>query len=457
MDCTKLGKIFILGIHGFMAPSDMQIKQIYYFTCFTQSNISSRMGANICLVEQMVLKRREMLMAKKKNKEITIRSSAAEYLTYVAAVGDNANSMEMRYENENIWLTQKMMAALYDVDVRTISEHLKNIYSDDELTETATIRNFRIVQTEGSRQVNREIIHYNLQAIIAVGFKVNNDRAVRFRKWAGQIVKDYTIQGWTDVRGEVMNSEIVMYQTDDGLTKIETTFDNDTVWLSIDQMADLFQRDKSTISRHIKNIFDEGELIRNSVVAKFATTAADGKTYQVDYYNLDVIISVGYRVKSLRGTQFRIWASSVLKEYMKKGLVYYSVDADKPYMGMRSFKGEIPTQGDALVAKSYCTEEELSALNSVVSAYLEFADMQARRRIPMYMADWIETLDGFLKLSKHEILTHAGKISAKAAELKAKDEYKKYKTLHLADASKAEKDYIKALEDMEMKLLGEMK
>ena len=258
----------------------------------------------------------------------------------------------------------------------------------------------------------------------------------------------------------------------------------------------------------------------------------DGKTYQVDYYNLDVIISVGYRVKSLRGTQFRIWASSVLKEYMKKGFamnddilknngggiyfdellerirdirssekvfwrkvldiystsvdydprtevstlffktvqnkmhwaahgqtaaekIYYSADADKPYMGMLNFKGEQPKQADAIVAKNYCTEEELSALNSIVSAYLEFAEMQARRRISMYMSDWIETLDGFLKLSKHEILTHAGKISAKAADLKAKEEYKKYKELHLRDVSKAEEDYIKALEDMEMKLLCE--
>jgi hypothetical protein len=249
-----------------------------------------------------------------------------------------------------------------------------------------------------------------------------------------------------------MSSEIIMYQTEDGLTKIETTFDGDTVWLSIDQMAELFQRDKSTISRHIKNIFNEGELTRNSVVANFATTAADGKKYQVDYYNLDVIISVGYRVKSLRGTQFRIWASNVLKEYMKKGFamnddllknngggiyfdellerirdirssekvfwrkvldiyatsvdydpraevstlffktvqnkmhwavhgrtaaekIYYSADADKPYMGMLSFKGEQPKQADALVAKNYCTEEELSALNSIVSAYLEFAEM----------------------------------------------------------------------------------
>ena len=329
-----------------------------------------------------------------------------------------------------------------------------------------------------------------------------------------------------------MGSEIIIYQTEDGLTKIETTFEGDTVWLSIDQMAELFQRDKSTISRHIKNIFNEGELTRNSVVANFATTAADGKTYQVDYYNLDVIISVGYRVKSLRGTQFRIWASSVLKEYMKKGFamnddilknngggiyfdellerirdirssekvfwrkvldiystsvdydprtevstlffktvqnkmhwaahgqiaaekIYYSADADKPYMGMLNFKGEQPKQADAIVAKNYCTEEELSALNSIVSAYLEFAEMQARRGIPMYMSDWIETLDGFLKLSKHEILTHAGKISAKAADLKAKEEYKKYKELHLRDVSKAEEDYIKALEDMEMKLLCE--
>ncbi len=328
-----------------------------------------------------------------------------------------------------------------------------------------------------------------------------------------------------------MSSEIIIYQTEDGLTKIETTFDDDTVWLSIDQMAELFQRNKSTISRHIKNIFNEGELLRNSVVAKFATTATDGKTYQVDYYNLDVIISVGYRVKSLRGTQFRIWASNVLKEYMKKGFaindevlknngggiyfdellerirdirssekvfwrkvldvyatsidydprtevstlffqtvqnkmhwaahgqtaaekIYHSVDANKPYMGMFSFKGKQPKQAEALVAKNYCTEEELIALNSIVSAYLELAEMQARRRVPMYMSDWIETLDGFLKLSKHEILTHAGKISAKAAKLKATKEYKKYTDLHLDDLSQVEKDYIKALEDMETKLLG---
>ena len=135
-------------------------------------------------------------MANKKS-EITIHSSAAEYLTYVASIGDQADSFEMRYENENIWLTQKMIAMLYDVSLPTINEHIKRIYEDGELTEKTTIRKYRIVQTEGSRQVSREVIHYNLQMIIAVGFKVNNERAVRFRKWSGQIVKDYTIQGWT--------------------------------------------------------------------------------------------------------------------------------------------------------------------------------------------------------------------------------------------------------------------
>jgi hypothetical protein len=141
-------------------------------------------------------------MPDKKKKEVTIRSSAAEYLTYIASVGDGSRSYEVRYEDENIWLTQKMMAALYDVDVRTINEHIKNIYADDELTEDATIRKFRIVQTENTRQVTREVNHYNLQMIIAVGFKVNSERAVQFRKWVNEIASEYTIKGWVmdDVR-----------------------------------------------------------------------------------------------------------------------------------------------------------------------------------------------------------------------------------------------------------------
>ena len=136
-------------------------------------------------------------MKKKNDSEVSIvRSSATEYLTFVASNGDDKNSIEMRYEDENIWLTQKMMATLYDVGLSTINEHIKKIYADNELTEEATIRKFRIVQNEGERQVERDVKHYNLQAIIAVGFKVNNERAVQFRKWANSIVKDYTIQGW---------------------------------------------------------------------------------------------------------------------------------------------------------------------------------------------------------------------------------------------------------------------
>ena len=320
-----------------------------------------------------------------------------------------------------------------------------------------------------------------------------------------------------------------MYRTEDGLTKIDVQMCGETVWLSLDQMADLFQRDKSTISRHIKNIFGEGELNRNSVVAKFATTAADGKIYQVDYYNLDVIISVGYRVKSLRGTQFRIWANSVLKEYLLKGFamndellkkagggnyfdellerirdirssekvfwrkvldiyatsmdydprmeasvlffktvqnkmhwaahgqtaaekIYFSADSTKPNMGLFSFSGSHPTQADALVAKNYCNQQELEALNGIVSAYLEFAEMQARRHIPMYMKDWIEILDGFLKLSKHDILTGAGKISAAMAEKKAKEEYQKFRALQDRELSRADKDFITALENAEKAL-----
>ncbi len=292
-----------------------------------------------------------------------------------------------------------------------------------------------------------------------------------------------------------MNSRIIMYQTEDGITKIETNFDGDTVWLSIDQMAELFQRDKSTISRHIKNIFAEGELERYSVVANFATTATDGKTYQVDYYNLDVIISVGYRVKSLRGTQFRIWANKILKEYLKKGfamnddllknagggnyfqellerirdirssekvfyrqildiyatsidynprasesigffkivqnkmhfaahghtaaeIVYLRANADKDFMGMTSFDRESLRKADASIAKNYLQEDEIKILNRLVTAYLEFAELQAIRQRPMYMQDWIGKLDDFIKMSGSELLDNAGKLVMKRLKSK---------------------------------------
>ena len=318
------------------------------------------------------------------------------------------------------------------------------------------------------------------------------------------------------------NSSIIMYTTEDGLTKIETTFDEDTVWLSLDQMAELFQRDKSTISRHIKNIFEEGELQRNSVVANFATTASDGKTYQVDYYNLDVIISVGYRVKSRRGTQFRIWAMGILKEYMKKGfaldddrlkrlgggnyfdellarirdirssekvfwrkvleiyatsidydphaessvlffkqvqnkmhwaahkhtaaeVIYERADAEKDNIGLTSWANDTIHRSDVEVAKNYLTEPELDALNKIVTAYLDIAEVHALNQEPMYMKDWLETINDYLKMTRRDILTSSGHISHKQAIEKAHAEYDKYKNRLDDTLSPVEKDFIESI------------
>lgn len=317
-------------------------------------------------------------------------------------------------------------------------------------------------------------------------------------------------------------SSIIMYTTEDGLTKIETTFDEDTVWLSLDQMAELFQRDKSTISRHIKNIFQEGELDRNSVVANFATTATDRKTYQVDYYNLDVIISVGYRVKSLRGTQFRIWAMGILKEYMKKGfaldddrlkrlgggnyfdellarirdirssekvfwrkvleiyatsidydpraessilffkqvqnkmhwaahkhtaaeVIFERADAEKENMGLTSWEHDEIHRSDVEIAKNYLTEQELDALNKIVTAYLDIAEVHALNQEPMYMKDWLETIDDYLKMTRRNILTSSVHISHKQAIEKAHAEYNKYKNRLEDKLSPVEKDFIKSI------------
>ena len=314
-------------------------------------------------------------------------------------------------------------------------------------------------------------------------------------------------------------SNMIIYTTEDGLTKIETTFDEDTVWLSIDQMAELFQRAKSTISRHIKNVFSEGELQRESVVANFATTAADGKTYQVDYYNLDVIISVGYRVKSKRGTQFRIWATNILKEYMKKGfaldderlknlggggyfkellerirdirasekvfyrqvleiyatsidydpkaeisirffkkvqnkihyaihgqtaaeVIYTRADAEKEFMGLTTFKGELPTLKEAQIAKNYLTEKELQGLNQLVSGYLDFAERQAQREVPMTMADWIKHIDAILSATGEAILQDKGHISHQQMQAKVLSEYQKYQNQTI---SPVERDYLREI------------
>ena len=324
-------------------------------------------------------------------------------------------------------------------------------------------------------------------------------------------------------------SNIIMYTTEDGLTKIEVTFDEDTVWLSLDQMAELFQRDKSTISRHIKNIFTEGELRPEATVAKFATVQTEGNrqvTRDIDYYNLDVIISVGYRVKSLRGTQFRIWASSVLKEYMKKGfaldddrlkrlgggnyfdellarirdirssekvfwrkvleiyatsidydpsaeasvqffkqvqnkmhwaahrhtaaeIVYQRADAEKENMGLTSWEGKKIKRFDTEIAKNYLTQTELDALNKIVSAYLDIAEVRALAHEPMYMKDWLETIDDYLKMTRRDILTTKGRVTHKQAIDKAHAEYEKYRKKQDEILSSVERHFIESIKELE--------
>lgn len=321
-------------------------------------------------------------------------------------------------------------------------------------------------------------------------------------------------------------TNLIMYTTEDGVTKIQATFDNDTVWLSIDQMAEFFQRDKSTISRHIKNIFEEGEYISDSVVANFATTAKDGKTYQVEYYNLDVIISVGYRVKSLRGTQFRIWAMQILKEYMQKGfalddnrlkelgggnyfdellerirdirssekvfwrkvldiyatsidynpsaessvaffkqvqnkmhwaahkhtaaeIIYERADSDKQNMGLTSWSGKQIKKTDVEIAKNYLSEKELDALNKIVTAYLDIAEVRALDHEPMYMKDWLETIDDYLKMTRREILSTAGRISHEQALDKAHEEYKKFKAKERDQISLVERHFLESIGELD--------
>ena len=324
-------------------------------------------------------------MANKKKDEITIHSSAAEYLTYVAAVGDNADSMEIRYEEENIWLTQKMMAQLYDVDVRTINEHIKKIISDGELTETATIRKVRIVQTEGSRQVNREVIHYNLQMIIAVGFKVNNDRAVRFRKWSGQIVKDYTIQGWTMDKERLKKGHMF---TDE-----------------------YFERQLQAI-REIR--LSERKFYQK--ITDLYATAFD--------YDKDAKTTRQFFQTVQNKMHFAVHRHTAAE------LIVERADADKEHMGLTTWDaapdGKI-VKSDVSIAKNYLSDKEMSYMERIVSLYLDYAELQAERQIPMSMEDWAKRLDGFLEFNGNEILTGAGKISAEQAKLHAETEFEKYR------------------------------
>lgn len=318
------------------------------------------------------------------------------------------------------------------------------------------------------------------------------------------------------------HGEMLIYQTEDGLTKIDVSFENDTVWLSKNQMAELFQRDRSVISKHIKNVFEEGELSPESNVQNLHIANSDKP---VDFYSLDVIISVGYRVKSQRGVQFRIWATGILKEYIKKGfamdddrlkelggggyfkellerirdiratekvfyrqvleiyatsvdynpkadvsiqffkrvqnkihyavsgetaaeVIYHRADAEKDFMGLMTFSGEQPTLREAKIAKNYLDEKELRSMGQLVSGYLDFAERQAEREVPMTMEDWAKHLDGILTSTGENLLTGNGTVSHLQAMEKAQTEYKKYKAKTL---SSVEKDYLESIKQLEQK------
>lgn len=325
---------------------------------------------------------------KKKKEDLSIRSSAAEYLTYVAAVGDQQESMEMRCEDENIWLTQKMMAILYDVDVRTISDHIRKVFDDSELEEAATIRKFRIVQQEGSRQVSREVNHYNLQMIIAVGFKVNNDRAVQFRKWANSIVKDYTIQGWAIDDARLKNGGSIL-----------TTeyFDN---------LLERIREIRLSERRFYQKITDI-----YATAVDYDKTAATTKRFYATVQN-----KMHYAVHGHTAAELIVERADHTKEHM--GLTTW---ADAPDGKIR--------KSDVTVAKNYLSEEELGQLNRMVSAYLDFAENMTQRHIPLTMQDWESRLNSFIEMFEYGILKDAGKVSAEIAKLHAETEFEKYRVI----------------------------
>ena len=269
------------------------------------------------------------------------------------------------------------------------------------------------------------------------------------------------------------SGNIIVYVDDNGQPQVDVRFQDETVWLTQAQLVDLYKSSKANVSEHIKNIFDESKLDKNSVVRKFRTVRTEGDRQvgrELEYYNLDIIISLGYRIKSNIATKFRIWATDCLREYITKGfaivqnklhyaahgntageVIYYRVDSDKPFAGMTNFKGKQPTQAEAMVAKNYLSQKELKVLNNLVSAYFDIAEINAMEEKPMRMADHLRELDTILSSTGRKLLDNAGKISTKQAKEKALAEYRKYKAKNL---SGVEEDYLRELRVLK-KSLGE--
>ena len=321
-------------------------------------------------------------MAKKKKTDITIRSSAAEYLTFVASTGDSDESVEMRYEDENIWLTQKMLATLYDVSVPAINQHLKKIFDDGELEEDSVIKKYLITAADG-KSYNAK--HYALQAIIAVGFKVNSERAVQFRKWVNKIAKDYTIKGW------VMDDE----RLKEGSYLTDKYFD---------EQLERIREIRASERKFYQKITD------------LYATAID--------YDKDANVTKRFYASVQNKMHYAIHGHTAAE------LIVERADSTKKHMGLTTWQdapdGKIK-RSDVIIAKNYLTEFELSQLNRLVTSYLDFAENMANRKIPLTMQDWETRLNSFIKMFEYGLLSDAGKVSAEIAKLHAETEFEKYR------------------------------
>lgn len=321
----------------------------------------------------------------KKKTDVSLRSSAAEYLTYVASTGDSSESVEMRYEDENIWLTQKMMAALYDVDVRTINYHIKKVFSDSELLEDSVIRKFRITADDGKAYLTN---HYSLQMIIAVGFKVNSERAVQFRKWVNEIAATYTIKGW------VMDEDRLKYG---GTVLTKQYFEE--------------QLEK------IREIRASERMFYQKITDLYATA--------IDY-DKDAQSTRRFYATVQNKMHFAVHGHTAAEVIVERA------NAEKPHMGLTTWKaapdGKIQ-ESDVVIAKNYLSEFEMGQLNRMVTAYLDYAENMAARNIPMTMHDWETRLNAFIQMFEYGLLKDAGKVSAEIARLHALSEFEKYRVI----------------------------
>lgn len=321
----------------------------------------------------------------KKKKQVTIRSSAAEYLTFVAASGDDKDSVEVRYEDENIWITQKMLATLYEIGIKTINYHIKKIFEDSELEESSVIRNFRITASDGKSYDTK---HYNLQMIIAVGFKVNSERAVQFRKWVNNIAKEYTIKGWVmdDERLKSGGSVLTNKYFEEQLERIREIRASERMFYQ--KITDIY-----------------------ATAIDYDRNAASTKRFYATVQN-----KMHYAVHGHTAAE----------------LIVDRANAEKPFMGLTTWQdapnGKIK-KSDVSIAKNYLTEDEMSQLNRMVSAYLDFAESMTLRHIPLTMADWEKRLNNFIELFDGDILKDAGKVTAEIAKLHAETEFEKYRII----------------------------